>query len=123
MTDSLKKIILAGIGAMATTAEKSKDILDEMVKRGELTVEQGKILNQELKHNIKETVKERKEEKDDIAMMEELCLKMQDMTPDQIARLKDILQKMESRVDQVETVESVKEDAAGQQESGEESCR
>ena len=42
---------------MAVTAEKSKEVLDEMVKRGELTVEQGKVLNQELKHNIKDTVK------------------------------------------------------------------
>ncbi len=71
MSDGLKKVILAGIGAMAVTAEKSKDILDELVKRGELTVEQGKILNQELKHNIKETIKERKEETDDFEMSEE----------------------------------------------------
>ena len=53
LTDGLKKILLAGIGTVAVTAEKSKEVLDEMVKRGELTVEQGKVLNQELKHNIK----------------------------------------------------------------------
>ena len=57
LTDGLKKILLAGIGTVAVTAEKSKEVLDEMVKRGELTVEQGKVLNQELKHNIKDTVK------------------------------------------------------------------
>ena len=57
LTDNLKKVILAGIGAVATTAEKSKDVLDDMVKKGDLTVEQGKVLNQELKHNIKETIK------------------------------------------------------------------
>lgn len=56
--ESVKKILLAGIGAVATTAEKSKEILDEMVKKGELTVEQGKVLNEELKHNLKQTVKE-----------------------------------------------------------------
>ena len=39
--DSLKKVLLAGIGAVATTAEKSKDVLDDLVKKGELTVEQG----------------------------------------------------------------------------------
>lgn len=55
--DGLKKVLLAGIGAVAVTAEKSKDVLDEMVKKGELTVEQGKVLNEELKHNIKSTVK------------------------------------------------------------------
>lgn len=56
--DGLKKVLLAGIGAVAVTAEKSKEILDEMVRRGELTVEQGKVLNKELKHNIRKTVKE-----------------------------------------------------------------
>ena len=57
--ENVKKILLAGIGAVAATTEKSKEILDEMVKKGELTVEQGKVLNEELKHNIKKTVKER----------------------------------------------------------------
>ena len=37
LTDGLKKILLAGIGTVAVTAEKSKEVLDEMVKRGELT--------------------------------------------------------------------------------------
>ena len=55
--ENIKKILLAGIGAVATTTEKSKELLDEMVKKGELTVEQGKVLNEELKHNIKKTMK------------------------------------------------------------------
>ena len=33
LTDGLKKILLAGIGTVAVTAEKSKEVLDEMVKR------------------------------------------------------------------------------------------
>ena len=53
--EGIKKILLAGIGTAAVTAEKSKEVLDELVKKGELTVEQGKVLNQELKHNIKES--------------------------------------------------------------------
>ena len=58
-SDDLKKIFLAGLGAVAVTSEKSKQIVDELVKKGELTLEQGKTLNEELKHNIKEKVKER----------------------------------------------------------------
>lgn len=57
ISDDLKKIMLAGIGAVATTAEKSKEVVDALVKKGELTVEQGKILNEELKHNIKEKLR------------------------------------------------------------------
>lgn len=58
ISEDLKKIFLFGVGAMAMTAEKSKVIIDELVTKGELTVEQGKVLNEELMHNIKETIKD-----------------------------------------------------------------
>lgn len=85
-SDSMKKIILAGIGAAATTADKSKEILDDLVKRGELTVEQGKVLNEELKHNVKQAGK--KEEKDAAEILKGL-------SPEQIAALKEQLARME----------------------------
>lgn len=49
--DGLHKVLLAGIGALATGVEKSQEIIDSLVKKGELTVEQGRILNTELKRN------------------------------------------------------------------------
>ena len=55
--DELKRILLAGVGAVAVTAEKSKEVIDELVKKGEITVEQGKVLNEELKHTVKEKVR------------------------------------------------------------------
>lgn len=48
LTDGVKKLFLAGVGAVATGAEKSEAIIDELVKKGEITVEQGKALNEEL---------------------------------------------------------------------------
>ena len=48
LTDGLKKILLAGVGAVALTVEKAEEILDEMVEKGEITVDQGKALNKEL---------------------------------------------------------------------------
>ena len=60
--DGLRKVFLAGIGALATTVEKSQEIVDDLVKKGELTVEQGKALNAELKHKVAE-VKESSEVK------------------------------------------------------------
>ena len=58
LSEGVRKLILAGIGAVAATKEKSEVILDELVKKGELTVEQGKVLNEELKHNIKDAIRE-----------------------------------------------------------------
>ena len=48
-TNGMKKAFLA---------EVTKDILEKMIEKGERTVEHGKVLNQELKHNAKQKVKE-----------------------------------------------------------------
>ena len=82
--ESVKKLLLAGIGAAATTAEKSKELLDDMVEKGELTVEQGKALNEELKHNIKKTVKENVNVSVKPTSPEELDELLEKMTPEQI---------------------------------------
>ena len=55
--ENLRKLILAGVG-VAVTKEKGADVLNELVKKGELTIEQGKVLNEELKHNIKDAIRE-----------------------------------------------------------------
>ena len=47
--ETLRDIMFAGIGAVAITAEKGKEVIDTLVEKGELTVDQGKQLNQELK--------------------------------------------------------------------------
>lgn len=46
MDINLKSIILAGIGSVAYTYEKSADMVETLVKKGELTVNQGKELNE-----------------------------------------------------------------------------
>ena len=99
LTDNLKKVILAGIGAVATTAEKSKDVLDDMVKKGELTVEQGKVLNEELKHNLKQTVKNNVNVKVKVTTPEELSELLDKMTPEQLEALKAQIKEKESTVD------------------------
>ena len=57
LKNGIKKAFLASVGAAATTAEVTKDIVEKMIEKGEQTVKQGKVLNQELRHNIKKTVK------------------------------------------------------------------
>ena len=56
ITDSFRKLFLAGVGAAAMTAEKSQEVVTEFVKKGELTVEQGKALNEELSRKAKEVI-------------------------------------------------------------------
>ena len=108
--EGIKKILLAGIGTAAVTAEKSKEVLDELVKKGELTVEQGKVLNQELKHNIKESVKKNVNVTLNPSNPDELKEVLGKMTPDQLAALKEQISKMQAKdVDAEETAEEEEE--------------
>lgn len=100
--ENLKKVMLAGVGAVAVTAEKSKELLDEMVKKGELTVEQGKVLNEELKHNIRQTMKEKVNVSLKPNSPEELQEMIGKMTPEQLEDLKEAIAKMETPEKQTE---------------------
>ncbi|MGN1388446.1 MAG: hypothetical protein ACI4WR_02250 [Bulleidia sp.] len=52
--DLFKNLLLASVGAAALTAEKGSEMVDTLIRKGEVTVEQGKALNQELKHKASE---------------------------------------------------------------------
>ena len=54
----LNKAFLATVGAVAITAEKSQQAVEDLVKKGERTVQQGKSLNQELSRTAKEAAQE-----------------------------------------------------------------
>ena len=69
----------------------------ELVKKGELTVEQGKVLNQELKHNIKESVKKNVNVTLKPSNPDELKDVLNKMTPDQLAALKEQISQMQAK--------------------------
>ena len=94
ISGDLKKIVLAGIGAAAVTAEKSKEIVDDLVSRGELTVSQGKVLNEELKQKAAEKRKEKGSSSEESE--KEILNKVEKMTPEQRAELKAKLEQLDS---------------------------
>ncbi|MEG2863830.1 MAG: hypothetical protein RR862_00395 [Eggerthellaceae bacterium] len=56
LSDGLKDIFLAGVGAVAVTGEKSKELIDQLIAKGELSVDQGREINQELQHKADKTI-------------------------------------------------------------------
>ena len=48
IAEGVRRAFLAGVGAVAYGAEKTTALVDDLVKKGELTVDQGKDLNREL---------------------------------------------------------------------------
>ena len=94
--EGIKKLLLAGIGTAAVTAEKSKEVLDELYL-DDTAVEQGKVLNQELKHNIKESVKKNVNVTLKPSNPDELKDVLNKMTPDQLAVLKEQISQMQAK--------------------------
>ena len=118
LSDGIKKFFLAGVGAVAITAEKGQEIIGELVKKGELTVEQGKELNKDLQRSFKESMNERGVD------IDELSQKISKMSTDELTKIKEQiaaaqeliaerLKKAEDNVvDAADVVEDVVEDAA-----------
>ena len=95
--DDLKKMIMLGIGAAAEAVEKSKDIIGKLVKKGELTIEQGKVFNEELKHNIKEALKKNPFLNTDKNIpIDKLINDLDKFSEDELAALREKLDQMEA---------------------------
>ncbi len=109
--DGIKKFFLIGIGAAATSVEKSGEILGDLVKKGELTVEQGKALNQELRHNAEEKKKKFEEEK----KQKNFTDFVSGLSAEDLAKLKEQIAKAEAQ--NAETVEAAEDAAAEETEA------
>lgn len=92
--EGLRKLILAGVGAAAATKEKSEVIFQELVRKGELTVEQGRVLNEELKHNLREAIRENVTA-NVLDMSEDIMSSVKDMDDEQLEALKQCIRDAE----------------------------
>ena len=96
MMNELKKLILAGLGSAAYTYEKASKLIDEMVQKGKLTMDEGKELSEELKRNVKDKVEDVKPlTKDD---MISILNQMNFATKDDLQNIKQKLDILEEKV-------------------------
>ncbi len=58
VTDSLKKILMAGFGAVSTGMEKSQEVLDKLAERGESAYEQAKSAGKEAADKLRKAYEE-----------------------------------------------------------------
>ncbi|WP_293819831.1 hypothetical protein [uncultured Parolsenella sp.] len=91
IADGVRKAFLAGVGAVAIGAEATSKLVDDLVKKGELTVDQGKDLNRELTQKAKGAV--------DGAQETVLRAHLAGMTPEQRAAFVDRARSLTSDLD------------------------
>ncbi len=82
--NKLKDVLFAGVGAAVITAEKTKEIAEQLVDKGEKTIKRGKAINEELKKSIKEKNKNEKRHE----YVENIIEHMDKMTSQEIDKIK-----------------------------------
>lgn len=93
--EDLKNMMLAGLGSAAYTYEKASKLIDELIQKGKLTVEEGKELSQELKRSVVDKGERIKPiTKED---MVQLLREMNFASKDDINEIKERLAKLEEK--------------------------
>ena len=95
LSEELKTLFLAGVGAAAVTAEKTKALVGELVEKGRLTVEQGRVLNEELHHRSGPVSRAVPPD----AEADQLLRSLDRMSPEDLAALKAKLAAMDAAED------------------------
>ena len=114
----LNKAFLATVGAVAITAEKSQQAVEDLVKKGELTVQQGKSLNQELSRKAKEAA----QETTDGALRTFLEALSDEDRAAYVAKVAQMAAEIEAAKVTVDVEDGVEEEPAAQAESAEDSA-
>jgi polyhydroxyalkanoate synthesis regulator phasin len=97
LVNGVKKVLLAGVGAVAVVSEKVEEVVEDLVKKGELTVEQGKQLCEKIKQDIQEKADAAAAaaKEDDEASARDLVNSLDSLTPQERAALRARLEEMD----------------------------
>ncbi len=96
MFEELRKLLLAGIGGAALTGEKAVEVINRLVERGKLTVDEGKKLTDEL---IQKTKDSREKETLDKEELQAVLLEKNFAQQKDIEALEERVQYLEKEAD------------------------
>lgn len=104
----VRKVLMAGLGAAAEGVEKGDALLEKLAVKGEETLKQSKIKNEELKRTVRETIRGEKD-------TEEVMKAVGKMSAEELQALKDHIEKCEQA--QAEAAEEETEAADASEEA------
>ena len=96
MIESLRKVGLLGIGVLSITEEKVGEVVNELVEKGEMSVDEGKTLVHEI---LTEKTKQMQELEEKISMdVQNAIGKSKIASKDDVSRLEDKITELEKTV-------------------------
>jgi polyhydroxyalkanoate synthesis regulator phasin len=90
ISDDVRKLMLAGVGAANMASEKAGEAIDELAKRGEETLAHGKDLNERLRHEIEQVVKDQPS----VQSKDEVLAALDKLTPQERKAIREKLDQM-----------------------------
>ena len=123
LNETIRRTIMAGLGAVSLTVEKSKDIADVLIKKGEQTAAENNFDYEQMRDQVAEQVKAFTDKLcADVkkASFEELLERVDDLTDEERAILKD---RIDHPLKEDDTCECAEDGACGCKESAaDEAC-
>lgn len=92
INEDVRKVMMAGIGALSTMTEKTQETIDTLAKKGEETLDHGQAINDRLRHKIKQVIKE--EVPDLKPGKEDILSALEHMSPEELAEVKEKLKSL-----------------------------
>lgn len=90
MIDNIKKILYVGLGIFALSEDKAKEIIQELIKQGEITAQEGDQLISDIKNKAWEKGK---------TFEEKIALKIKDYL--KINELEERVSKLEEEINKI----------------------
>jgi polyhydroxyalkanoate synthesis regulator phasin len=101
LTDELKKLLYASIGAASVVAEKTSKTIEELAKKGETVVEDSKVKNEEIKTKIQKQTEDVKQKVKEAVTAkptaEDILNAVESMSQEELALLKAKLDQVTSK--------------------------
>ena len=81
VSEDVRKVMMAGLGALNVIAEKTQETVESLAKKGEEALDHGQVLNERLRHKIKQAIHDTQPGKDEVLDA------LDRMTPEELAEI------------------------------------
>ncbi|MEG0743087.1 MAG: hypothetical protein RR367_01555 [Clostridia bacterium] len=87
LQESLRKLAMAGIGAAGEAVEKAGEVIEDLSQKGESLLAHNAAANEQLKHDIKKSIKENVSAFAGKPDLESVLSAMETFTPEELAAI------------------------------------
>jgi polyhydroxyalkanoate synthesis regulator phasin len=94
INDDVRKVMMAGIGALSAVAEKTQETVDSLARKGEEALDHGQVLNERMRHKIKQAMRDGEPDKG--PGKDEIISALDHLSPEELKAVKDKLKSMRS---------------------------